>query len=98
MPGFAMVVGKSGSKMREAKGDEVVLSFGGAGKPRPDGPGLIAARIAEGAGIVLSGRFGAKAGVKLMSSRICHDLFPKRTGVYLFLILLDGASGDNISA
>jgi uncharacterized protein (TIGR03435 family) len=38
VPGFAMVVGKNGQKLREAKGDEVVANFGGSGKPRPDGP------------------------------------------------------------
>jgi uncharacterized protein (TIGR03435 family) len=38
MPGFAMVLGKNGHKLREAKGDEVVLSFGGAAKPDPRGP------------------------------------------------------------
>ena len=38
MPGFGMVVGKNGHKLREAKGDEVVLSFGGAAKPELRGP------------------------------------------------------------
>jgi len=33
MPGFAMVVGKYGHKPREAKGDEVVASFGDSGSP-----------------------------------------------------------------
>jgi uncharacterized protein (TIGR03435 family) len=38
MPGFAMVVGKNGPKLRDAKADVVIASFGDSGKPRPDGP------------------------------------------------------------
>jgi uncharacterized protein (TIGR03435 family) len=41
MPGFALVLGKNTqnlTKLREAKGDEVVLGFGGAAKPNPAGP------------------------------------------------------------
>jgi uncharacterized protein (TIGR03435 family) len=35
-PGFALVVGKNGSKMKPAKGEDVVTGFGGQIKPAPD--------------------------------------------------------------
>ena len=38
MPGFAIVVGKNGNKLKEAKGDDVVEIFGDSGKPRPGVP------------------------------------------------------------
>jgi uncharacterized protein (TIGR03435 family) len=37
MAGFAIVIGKNGPRLREAKGDEVGL-FGNGGKPRPGEP------------------------------------------------------------
>jgi uncharacterized protein (TIGR03435 family) len=45
MPGFGMVVAKNGPKnLTQAKGDEVVTSFGGDAKPNPRGPVTLTAR------------------------------------------------------
>jgi uncharacterized protein (TIGR03435 family) len=44
-PGFALVVGKNGPKMKPAKGQDVVASFGDQIKPAPDRGTLTARRI-----------------------------------------------------
>ena len=44
LPGFALVVAKSGPKLRETKGEEVAASFGAAIKPIPGQPIAINAR------------------------------------------------------
>jgi uncharacterized protein (TIGR03435 family) len=44
VPGFGLVVAKNSPKLQEAKGEEVVTSFGDALKPSPDGPITFTAR------------------------------------------------------
>jgi uncharacterized protein (TIGR03435 family) len=87
MPGFAMAPGKNGNKLRKAKGDDVVLDFGGAAKPNPAGP------------ISLKLRKYSMAQLAALLSQIGPGPISDNTGLtgaYDFELMWDESSGPSL--
>jgi uncharacterized protein (TIGR03435 family) len=87
MPGFGMVVGKNGHKLREAKGDEVVQDFISGGKFRPAGPISLKLR-----------RYSMPQLAALLSQIWPGPMVDKTglTGTYDFELMWDESSGPSL--
>jgi uncharacterized protein (TIGR03435 family) len=88
LPGFAIVAAKNGQKLREAKGDEVMESYGDSGKPKAGGPISVKLR-----------HYTMPMLARLLSQIEPDPMVDKTglTGAYDFDLMWDESSGPSLS-